>query len=291
MNKLSIQSLDNEQYKAQQCRQWDSIAPGWKKWWKTFEQGAQHVNDRLIDLAGVQPGHRVLDIATGIGEPAITAACCIGSHGHVIATDQAPQMIAIARERALERGLQNIDFQIIDAEKINFPESSFDSILCRWGLMFLPDLETALTSTRRMLAPEGRFAAAVWDIPSRVPLISIGFGLVQKMFSLQPPPQGTPTIFGLAENALERTMTKTGFSGINTEKLTVTFEFSSNDNFIEYYKDTAAPIVALLSNKTAKEQDEFWQKLYEAAGQFRTADGCISIPNTAICAVGMKQTL
>ena len=285
-----MQSLDKEQYKAQQCQQWDSIAAGWKKWWKTFEQGAQHVNDRLIDLARVQPGHRVLDIATGIGEPAITAARCVGPAGHVIATDQAPQMIAIAMERAVELGFKNIKFEAIDAEKISFPEKSFDSVLCRWGLMFLPDIETALNRILRILVPNGRFAAAVWDIPQSVPLISLSFGIAHKMFNLQPPSPGTPSIFGLANNALELALTGAGFSDVQTENVTVTFEFASMDTFIQYYKDTAAPVVALLKDKTAAQQEEFWKELAEAAGQYSSAIG-LRIPNTAVCAVGMKQTL
>lgn len=285
---MSIQSLDNEQYKAQQCRQWDAIASGWKKWWKTFEQGAQHVSDRLVELAQVRPGHKVLDIATGIGEPAITAARKAGRSGSVIATDQSPRMIAIARERAMEAGLQNMDFQVMDAEKINFPEKSLDSILCRWGLMFLPDIETTLRRILCSLSAEGRFAAAVWDIPQRVPLISMGFGIAREMFNLPPPPPGAPTIFGLAENALEQAMEKTGFSDVHAEPLSVIFEFSSPVTFIQYYKDTAAPVVALLKDKTAVQQDEFWKKLSEAAAQYALRDGSLSIPNTAICAVGQR---
>lgn len=285
---MSFQTFDTEKFKASQVSQWDSIASGWKKWWKTFEKGGQHVSDRLVDLAKVQEGHKVLDIATGIGEPAITAAKKAGRAGSVIATDQAPQMVAIARERASEAGLQNMDFKVMDAENINFPEKSFDSILCRWGLMFLPDIEAALKRVLCALKPEGRFATAVWDVPQRVPLISMGFGIAREMFNLPPPPAGAPTIFGLAENALERAMEKAGFSDIHSEKVSVTFEFPSTDTFIEYYKDTAAPIVALLKDKTASQQDEFWKSLSEAAKQFAINNGILSIPNTSICAVGQR---
>ena len=156
--------------------------------------------------------------------------------------------------------------------------------------MFLPDIETALNRILRILVPNGRFAAAVWDIPQSVPLISLSFGIAHKMFNLQHPPPGTPSIFGLANNALELALTRAGFSDVHTETLTVTFEFASMDTFIQYYKDTAAPVVALLKDKTAAQQEEFWKELAEAAGQYSSAIG-LRIPNTAVCAVGMKQTL
>src|ERR687885_577574 len=70
----SSSSFDNEQFKIAQRQSWDSAAPGWKEWWKTLEIAAQNVSDRLVELAEIKPGQKVLDIATGIGEPAVTAA-------------------------------------------------------------------------------------------------------------------------------------------------------------------------------------------------------------------------
>ncbi len=71
---MSTQSVDLEQYKEGQRQEWGTVATGWRKWWETFEKGAQHLSNRLVELSQIQPGHRVLDVATGIGEPAVTAA-------------------------------------------------------------------------------------------------------------------------------------------------------------------------------------------------------------------------
>ena len=70
----SSSSFDIEQFKITQRQRWNSVAAGWKEWWETFEIAAQKVNDRLIELAEIKPRQKVLDIATGIGEPAVTAA-------------------------------------------------------------------------------------------------------------------------------------------------------------------------------------------------------------------------
>ena len=101
-----------DKFKADQRKSWDSVARGWQKWWQTFENGAQHVSDRLIELSGIRPGNRVLDIATGIGEPPVSAAKVVGKGGHVTATDMSTEMLAIAEERSRSLGLDDImDFK------------------------------------------------------------------------------------------------------------------------------------------------------------------------------------
>ena len=89
--------FDPTAFKAQQRAQWSEVAQGWRRRWATFEQGAQPLSDRLMELARVALGQRVLDLATGIGEPALTAAHLVGPGGAVVAIDQAPQMLAVAR--------------------------------------------------------------------------------------------------------------------------------------------------------------------------------------------------
>lgn len=285
---MSTQSFGVDRYKAGQRQQWDSVAIGWKKWWPTIEQGVQSVSNRLVDLAEIRPGQRVLDIATGIGEPALTAAWRVGSTGRVVATDQSPQMLAIAHERASTLGLTNVEFREVDAEVVDFPDSSFDAVVCRWGLMFLPNLTSALAAIRRVLVPNGTFATAVWDVPPKVPIASLAFGIAQKMFQLPPPPLGTPSLFGLADGVLERAMTQAGFTDVRAEALTVTVEFPSSEAFTQYLKDVAAPIVALLANQPSERQDEFWQALATALQQYATAEGNLRIPSTTICVVGRR---
>ncbi len=286
---MSTQSFDADRYKAGQRQQWDQVAAGWKKWWPTFEQGAQHLSDRLVELANIQPGQRVLDVATGIGEPAVTAARRVGPTGHVIATDQAPQMLAIAQDRAAELGLQHIEFLEMDAEALDLPESSFDAILCRWGLMFLPNLASALNRMWQLLTPGGRLAAAVWDVPEKVPNISLAMGVARQMLRVPPPPGETPGPFSLADStALELALTQAGFSDLHSEWLTVTYEFASAGEFVRRSQDIAAPLIAMLADRPTEWQAEVWRAIEEAAHQYAKADGSISMPNETICIVGRR---
>ena len=116
----SSSSFDSDEFKMAQRKRWDSVTAGWKEWWETFEIAAQNVSDRLVELADIKPGQKVLDIATGIGEPAVTVATNLvnGSAtrttnkrrnvGYVLATDISMQMLTFAKQRALELGLQDL---------------------------------------------------------------------------------------------------------------------------------------------------------------------------------------
>src|SRR5690348_11603459 len=130
---MAEQSIDTARVKNEQKRDWDTAAAGWKKWWPVLERASQPVSNRLVELARLGAGARVLDIATGSGEPAITAARHVIPGGRVVAVDQSPAMLQIARERADALGVSNIEFREGDGEVLAIPETNFDAILCRWG--------------------------------------------------------------------------------------------------------------------------------------------------------------
>ncbi|MGB8767677.1 MAG: methyltransferase domain-containing protein, partial [Nitrososphaeraceae archaeon] len=161
-------TIDSKQYKEAERQSWDSVAAGWQKWWQTVEKSAQKVSNKLIELAEIKPGQRVLDIATGIGEPAITAARIVGKMRQVTATDISAKMLSLARQRAISLGMQEvIEFTEGDIETIDLTPSSFDAVLCRWGLMFLPDLNAGLSNIYRSLIEGGHFASSVWASPGQ----------------------------------------------------------------------------------------------------------------------------
>ena len=262
-------------------QQWDSVAAGWKKWWPTIESGAQHVSKRMLELAEVEPGQRVLDIATGIGEPALLAASLVGPAGRVVATDLSSQMLDIARERSTTLGLTNVEFLEADAERLDFPDGSFDAILCRWGLSDLSNPLSMLVSIRRMLAPHGSFAASVWEAgPKGRPLASLAAALAQEMFDLPSPRPG--------EEALEKDMVHAGFSDVRVEEMTLTLEWPSTEDCTQYLMDVSPVLAALLSDKPSGQQAEYRQRLAEKLRQYLTNDGIVRIPNVTICAVGRR---
>lgn len=281
---MNSNSFDAIQYKAAQKQDWSAAAAGWKQWWPTFERGAQGVSDRLVELADLRPGQRVLDLATGLGEPAATAARIVGPAGKVVATDQATQMLALARERASRLGLANVEFHEMDAEQVAFPEQSFHAILSRWGLMFLPDLDAALVRLHRLLVTGGRLAAAVWAAPPQVPLITTTMETLRRELGLPPPPPGIPGPFSLAEEGtLEQGLIRAGFQGVRSERVSVTFDWASPEEYTRFQQDIAAPAAALLAKETPERRAAVWRAVTEAARRDAGADGRVRMTNETRC--------
>ena len=265
-------SFNSEQFKTEQRQRWDSVAEGWKEWWQTVEVAAQKVSDRLVELAEIKCGQKVLDIATGIGEPAITAARKLAGSGnnidgtgYVLATDVSTQMLTIAKQRAAELGLQGIiEFKEADAEMLELSDSTFDAVLCRWGLMFMPNLNNTLSRILRALLPGGRLACAVWAEASKVPFISFPMNIVMHELNVPPPPLGAPGPFALADiSILQNSLSKVGFTNIQYERLNVTFEFPKVEDYVNYTKDIGSTIKIMLSKESVERQEEIWDMVTE----------------------------
>ena len=286
---MSTPPFDPVRYKAEQRQRWDTAATGWGKWWQIIESRLQVVSDRLVELADLRPGQQILDVATGIGEPAITAARHVGPSGRVVATDFSSQMLTIARMRAEELGLDNIEFREMDAEALALPEKSFDAILSRLGLMLLPDLKSTLERMLRLLVPGGRLAVAVWGPPQRVPFASMPMRVAMRELQLPPPPPGTPGMFSLADTQqLAQLLTQAGFMQVQTEPITTILELPSAEDFIHFYQDISPSLTALLANLSVERRAEVWQAIMQAARQYNAPDGTWRTENELILAVGRR---
>ena len=280
----------SDDFKAQQRQMWDNAAAGWQTWWETIESGAQKVSDKIVDLAEIKPGDKVLDIATGIGEPAVTAAKKVLPNGKVVAIDISPQMLAIARTRTKSLGLDSImEFRESDGEKIDLPDQTtkFDAILSRFGLMFFPNLSFALVKIRHLLITNGRLSAAVWSTPSKVPLIDLAFASVRKQINAPAPPPGTPGPFALADTeTLKQLFSQAGFKDIKVDILQVTFEFDSPESYTKHIQQTATRIHAMLANQPEEVKKQAWNSITEAVWQYADSHGRVNLDNEVICIVG-----
>jgi ubiquinone/menaquinone biosynthesis C-methylase UbiE len=287
-----MSTLDSHQYKEGQRQSWDSVAAEWQRWWKTTETAAEEVSRWLISHAEIKPGSKVLDIATGIGEPAISAAKKVGNGAHVLATDISPQMLSIAKQRAISLGLQDvIEFKEGDAETIDLPTSTFDAALCRFGLMFLPNLGAGLSNIFKSLREGGIFATAVLGSPDKVPFISLALYTALKETNRPPPSINTPGPFSLSdENLLNDAFIKSGFEDIAIERLDMIFDFDSAEEYTNFVCETVAPIQTILSNQSHDKRKGILRAITdEAANRYANKDsGSVSLSNEAICIAGRK---
>jgi ubiquinone/menaquinone biosynthesis C-methylase UbiE/post-segregation antitoxin (ccd killing protein) len=290
-NQMVSSTFDPNQFKMAQREGWDSVAEGWKEWWEPIEKGAQKLSQRLIELAEIKRGQRVLDIATGIGEPSITAAKVVGTDGHVLATDISRQMLAIAKERATLLRLQDIiEFKENDAENLDLANLSFDAALCRWGLMLFPNLDAAIRKIYSSLVSGGRFAAAVWADATKVPIISLATRVIGSQVQISASPPGVPNPFSLADtNKLENSLARAGFRDIHIDTVIVTFEFESGEDYCRYCQAVSASARIALSKETRERKEDVWRKVAEeAARNYGTANGLIKMDNESICIVGTR---
>ena len=284
-------TINSKQYKEAERQSWNSVAAGWQKWWQTVEKSAQKVSDRLIELAEIKPGQRVLDLATGIGEPAITSARIVGKMGQVTATDISANMLSLAKQRAISLGMQDvIEFKEGDIETIDLVPSSFDAVLCRWGLMFLPDLNAGLSNIYRSLVEGGHFASAVWASPGQDTLSATTMNIVIKETNSKPPAPGTPGPFSLSdENNLKNSFITSGFKDLVTERMTVSFDFESPDDFTDFITETAGPLQKMLVDQGMQRKKEILRAITIAAINYADkTTGKTRFENEAILIVGTK---
>jgi SAM-dependent methyltransferase len=263
---------------------------GWRNWLEVVEakDGGQRHSATLVEIAELQPGASVLDVGGGYGEPSLTAAGVVGPRGRVVCTDISPEMLAVARERAADAGLVNVEFVTRDAEELEFDEESFDAVLSRATLMFLPDVAGTLKRLRGFLKPGGRLAASVWG-PQPLVQFSAAFPVVVSELGLPSPPPGQPGAFALSDpDRLVELMSKAGFRDVATGTVSVMFETDSPEQYTEFIRDVAPQLTTLLGDQPTAVQNRVWEKVTNAYRRFESDDGRVLTENQAIWFKGIK---
>jgi SAM-dependent methyltransferase len=237
--------------------EWKAAAPGWKKYEKEMLRSMGPVSDQLIKSAGITSGQAVLDVATGGGEPALTIAKIVGSAGKVVGVDLSSEMLQIAKQRAASEGLTNVVFEVVEDESLSmFQDNAFDSVVCRNGLMFMPDPVKALKAFLRVLKPRGKASVTVWGSPDKAPVMSIVTKIVSKYVpEMKPPPPGTlggpfsiPSV-----DMLRGYFSKAGFSNFGA---TVTEATGVQTDTVEQFWQGMSEVVGFLVILLSKLPDE-----------------------------------
>jgi enediyne biosynthesis protein CalE5 len=279
--------IDPGDFRETQHRNWDSAAVGWNEWSEFNDRADRHISERLVELAAVESGSRVLDVAAGYGEPALTAARRAGPDGRVVATDISAEMLAFGRERASAAGLENLEFMESDASSLDFPHESFDAAVSRWGIIFEPDAEAAAERIRGFLKRGARMAISSWGEPDHVPFLSLPMRTTMERFDLSPPPPGTPgPLSRPTPTALGGLLEGAGFSEVAVEQAEVTYEFSSPEDFTAYVRAIAAPIRAMIEQHAGDAQQEAWDAITKAAADLGGGSGPLSLSNVVLLASG-----
>jgi len=165
--------MSTQDYYDWQHAYWADHAVEWEKWADIVAPQAEGFNRPLIAAAGIATGSRILDLACGAGEPALTAAAAAGSVGHVTASDYAPEMLAVARRRAEAKGLDNMSFRQADMQKLPFSDNSYDQVISRFGFMYTEAPDKTAAEIHRVLKPGGVVALMVWGAMENKTILSV----------------------------------------------------------------------------------------------------------------------
>jgi ubiquinone/menaquinone biosynthesis C-methylase UbiE len=282
---------DARTIKEQQKKEWGEAAEGWRKNHDRLQQITAPVTRMMLEFAGVAPGHRVLDIACGSGIPAIPAAHAAGATGFVLATDQAPEMIEVARENAKREGLTNIEFRLVDGEELDVQPESFDAATCRWGIMFMPEPVLCLRQAYEALKAGGRIAVAVWGPPQNNPFLSVPMMIARKYY--QGPPLPDPNapggVFSFADKTrLQFVFEQAGFRGIHIDEMDIPMAvFDSGREYWEYCREFMGPLRRILDEMPADTVEKIGQEVSEAAPQGND-EGKVSLNGNPILASASK---
>lgn len=244
-----MKPLSKKDLKERERSTWASVAEGWRRRDALLTKGAAPVTHRMLELAGIEAGHHVLDVASGLGEPAITAAAIVGEAGRIIGTDLVEDMVRFATEKAAKAELTNIIFHCIDGEMLDFEPASFDAVTLRWGLMFMPEPEVCLGHVYKMLKPGGRISLATWAAPDQNPFVSVLMQTLGQHMELPKPPPGTPGIFALADpNRLRSVIQSAGFNNIEIEAMEIdVIEVEDGQTYWDAMSDLAGPVMVLVN--------------------------------------------
>ena len=195
----------------------------WRLYDETESRLTAPVSERMLDLAGLGPGMRVLDLASGRGEPALRAARRVGPHGLVVAVEREAALLGLAREKAARDGLLNLEFRTASAESVSdIPPAQFHAATIRWGLMYMESPLAALATAHRALLPTGTLVVAVWAEPERVPYYTLPRRLLEPDRRLPAGDPEAPGTFRYADQArLVRDFAHAGFAVAHVEEMDI----------------------------------------------------------------------
>jgi ubiquinone/menaquinone biosynthesis C-methylase UbiE len=284
----STVQFDPVKYKNTTRDQWQAAAEAWYRWSPTLKEWLGEATDKMLAMAGISTGHRVLDVAAGAGEQSITTARKVGTSGQVLAVDISANILEYAQQMARQAGLNNIETQVMDGENLTLPDNTFDAVISRVGLIYFPDQQRALQEMRRVLKPGGKVAAIVYSTPDKNKFFSVPVSIIRHRAQLPPPLPGQPGPFSLgAEGVIQKAFSEAGFINVQAELVDSPLRLPSAQECVRFEKESFGALHQMLSTLSDNDKEAVWQEIEAELKQFETQNGFVG-PCEMVVAVGEK---
>lgn len=271
-NTTATIGFDPIKYKQTTREQWDGAARAWNDWGPLLSRWLGPATETMLDMAAVRSGGRVLDVAAGAGEQSLAAARRVGSQGRVLATDLSPTILDYAQHNAKLAGFDNIDTAVIDGEDIAALDANgFDAVISRVGLIYFPNQRKALAGMRSKLGEQGRIGVMVYSTAEHNAFFSLPVSIIRRRAKLPPPQPGQPGPFCLGDaQTLADRLTDAGYRHVDIETIDAPVRLDSAGECLRFEQESFGALHQMLSGLPATEQDEAWDEIEEALGQFES---------------------
>jgi SAM-dependent methyltransferase len=282
-----VSPLDPEEQRAASRDAWEGAAEHWGRLADRVREWGMPVSRAMIDALELESGDRVLELAAGPGDTGLMAAELVRP-ATVISSDGAEAMVDVARARARTLDVDNVEFRQLELEWIDLPTASVDAVLCRWGIMLIVDPEAAAREIRRVLAPGGKAALAVWDVAERNPWVTVPDGVLVELGHMPRPEPGPPTppgMFALAgDGRLAELLEDAGFTDVSVTPVALERRYVNVDVFVSETFELSRMAAAAYAELTPEEQAEVVARIAIGVQPFTAADGSVSLPGSSLVA-------
>lgn len=277
--------LDPDEQRSASREAWERAAAGWGKRAERIRDWGMPVSAAMVQALTLQPGQRVLELAAGPGDTGFMAAELVRPGGTLISSDGADAMIDVARARAAELGIDNVEFSQLELEWIDLETASVDAVLVRWGIMLIVDPEAAAREIRRILRPGGRAAFAVWDKPERNPWAVLPSRAMVELGHAEPPDPAAPGMFALAaDGQLTELLQGAGFEDVVVSPVALVRHYDALDGYIEETIDMSPLFGAAYQQLSADEQAAAIAAITAAAQPYVAGNGSVTLPGSSLVA-------
>ena len=269
-------AFDPAAYKETTRLQWQDAAPAWHDWGPLLESWLGEATDLMLDLAGIGPGMRVLDVAAGAGGQTLRAARRVGASGAVLATDISSNIIDLAARDARAAGLSNVAARVMDGENLDVSDASFDAVISRVGLIYFPDRARALEEIRRVLRPGGRVATIVYTTAEANEFFSIPISIIRRVAGLSPPGPGLPGPFCLGgPGVLESAYRTAGFRPIVVRTVQAPIRLPSAAECLRFERESFGALHTMLAKASDVDRRKAWTEIERELRRFEGPEGFV----------------